>query len=330
MKKILPFLLCLLMSVTAMAGETYTFEDTYRYNGNVTNKGDGAGKVVITDNEDGTYDVSISGIVIYYKDLGTTTFRNVPGTVKNGFTKLSSNMEFMEGEVENSGFNCGETKMTIEGAFKGDECYLYLAGKFQGWSDNPSEIWFGTELEPDAIVYKVKAAVTYGDDTVMHDNDEIRITDNGDGTMKFAYMKFTIAESNILVADYTIYNIAVSDADADGFKSFSSKGPAKVTNLGAFSANSGLNTNLDIPATVSGRFNDTDLDATGEWMVSGSGTAPYAKFNISTTETAISAVKAGNAAVEGIYSATGVKYNKLQKGLNIVRKGGKTFKVMGK
>ncbi len=329
MKKILPFLLCLLMSVTAMAGETYTFEDTYRYNGNVTHSGDGAGKVVITDNGDGTYNVSISGIFIHV-DLGTTTFKNVPGTTKNGYTKLSSNMEFLEGEVEGSGFNRGATKMTVEGAFKGDECYLYLAGTFQGWSDNPFEIWFGTELEPDAIVYKVKAAVTYGDDTVMHNDDENRITDNGDGTMKFTYMKFTIAESNILVGDYTIYDIAVSDADNEGFKSFSSNGPAKVTNLGAFSANSGISSELDIPASVSGRFNDTDLEATGEWMVSGSGTAPHAKFSISTTETAISAVEASNAAVEGIYSATGVKYNKLQKGLNIVRKGGKTFKVMGK
>ena len=41
--------------------------------------------------------------------------------------------------------------MTVEGAFKKDECYVELAGKFQGWSDNPFQIWIGSPVEPDAF-----------------------------------------------------------------------------------------------------------------------------------------------------------------------------------
>ncbi len=329
MKKILPFVLFLLMSVTAMAGNSYEFEETYRYDGDVTHAGSGLAKVVITDNEDGTYTIAISGMTCYV-DLGTITFKNIPGKELRGITSFSSDMDFVEGEVVGSGFNRGETKMTVDGAFKKDECYVALAGKFQGWSDNPFQIWIGSPIEPDAIVYKVKAEITYGDDTVTHDADEVRIIDNGDGTMKFIYPQFTIAESNIVVADYSISNIAVSDADENGFKTFTSTNTAKIANPSSFAAGSGLSTELDLPAALSGRYSEKSIEVKGEFMVSGSGTAPKAKFVISNLETGISAVEANNAATDGIYSATGVKYNKLQKGLNIVRKGGKTFKVLKK
>lgn len=329
MKKILPFVLFLLMSVTAMAGNSYEFEETYRYQGDVTGKGDGLATVVITDNEDGTYTIAISGMQCYV-DLGTITFKNIPGKETRGITRFSSDMEFVEGEVVNSGFNRGETKMTVEGAFKKDECYVELAGKFQGWSDNPFQIWIGSPVEPDAFVYKVKAEITYGDDTVTHDADEVRVIDNGDGTMKFVYPQFTFAESNIVVGDYSVSNVSVSEADENGFKKFTSYNSAKLANPSAFAAASGLSPELDLPTIISGRYNEKSIEMKGEFMVSGSGTAPKAKFVISNLETGISAVEANNAATDGIYSATGVKYNKLQKGLNIVRKGGKTFKVLKK
>lgn len=329
MKKILPFVLFLLMSVTAMAGNSYEFEETYKCQGDVTGKADGLAKVVITDNEDGTYNIEISGMKVYV-DLGTITFKNIPGKETRGITRFSSDMEFVEGEVVGSGFNRGETKMTVDGAFKKDECYVALAGKFQGWGDNPYQIWIGSPVEPDAFVYKVKAEITYGDDTVTHDADEVRVIDNGDGTMKFVYPQFTFAESNIVVGDYSISNIAVSEADENGFKTFASTNTAKIANPSSFAAASGLSTELDLPASLSGRYSEKSIEVKGEFMVSGSGTAPKAKFVISNVETGISAVEANNAATDGIYSATGVKYNKLQKGLNIVRKGGKTFKVLKK
>lgn len=329
MKKILPFVLFLLMSVTAMAGNSYEFEETYKCQGDVTGKADGLAKVVITDNEDGTYNIEISGMKVYV-DLGTITFKNIPGKETRGITRFSSDMEFVEGEVVGSGFNRGETKMTVDGAFKKDECYVALAGKFQGWGDNPYQIWIGSPVEADAFVYKVKAEITYGDDTVTHDADEVRVIDNGDGTMKFVYPQFTFAESNIVVGDYSVSNVSVSEADENGFKKFTSYNSAKLANPSSFAAASGLSPELDLPTIISGRYNEKSIEMKGEFMVSGSGTAPKAKFVISNLETGISAVEANNAATDGIYSATGVKYNKLQKGLNIVRKGGKTFKVLKK
>lgn len=330
MKKILPFVLFLLMSVTAMAGNSYEFEETYRYQGDVTGKGDGLATVVITDNEDGTYTIAISGMQCYV-DLGTITFKNIPGKETRGITRFSSDMEFVEGEVVNSGFNRGETKMTVEGAFKKDECYVELAGKFQGWSDNPFQIWIGSPVEPDAFVYKVKAEITYpADATVTHDADEVRIIDNGDGTMKFVYPQFTITEGNVVVGDYSVSNVSVSEADENGFKKFTSYNSAKLANPTSFAVAAGLSPELDLPTIISGRYSEKSIEMKGEFMVSGSGTAPKAKFVISNLETGISAVEANNAATDGIYSATGVKYNKLQKGLNIVRKGGKTFKVLKK
>jgi hypothetical protein len=333
MKKILPFFLFLLMSVTAMAGVTHEYEDTYRCVGDMTcPKGtDGSGKVVITDNEDGTYDIQLSGLYVYV-DLGTITFKGVPGTTENNITTLSSDMNFVDAEVVGSGFNRGATSMTVEGQFNDDECYLYLEGQFQGWSDNPFMITFGSKIELPATVYNVPAKVTYGDVTVSHDSDEIRITNNGDGTIKFAYMKFTIAESNILIADYAVDQIPVGDTDEEGYTSFAttSDNVAKASNISSFAASSGIAAELDLPVTVSGRFNDTNVEAKGEFKISGSGTAPTASFVVGSTATAISSIEASNAAVEGIYTATGVKCNQLQKGFNIIRKGGKAYKVMYK
>ncbi len=336
MKKILPLLLCLFMALPTMAAVQHEYEDVCYMLGtwSTSVKGKGnemSGKVVVTDNENGTYDVAISGLYLYF-DLGTTTFKNIPGTTTNGVTTFSSNMEFVDGEVEGSGYNRGKTSMLVEGAFSEDECYLYLEGTFQGWADDPMKITFGSPVETPSTPYTVTAEVTYGDVTVTHDADEVRITDNGDGTIKFAYTQFTISEANIVIADYSVDAIPVGEADADGFRSFAttSDNKATVKNIGSFGASSGLAEDLELSVTVSGRFNGTTIEAEGQFQVSGSGTAPMASFSVKSVAAGISAVETGNTAVEGIYTVAGVKSNKLQKGLNIVRKGGKTYKVMVK
>ena len=290
-------------------GSCFNGEVAYSYYGDVTYGGNGLAKVVITDNEDGTYNIAISGMAVstgnLQIDLGTITFKNIPGKELRGITSFSSDMEFVEGEVVGSDFNRGETKMTVDGAFKKDKCYVELAGKFQGWGDNPFRIWIGSPVEPDAFVYKVKAEITYpADATVIHDADEVRIIDNGDGTMKFIYPQFTIAESNIVVGDYSVSNVSVSEADENGFKKFTSYNSAKLANPSSFAAASGLSPELDLPTIISGRYNEKSIEMKGEFMVSGSGTAPRARFVFDSTPKPV--VYTGNAS--SLYNGTSTDF----------------------
>ena len=289
-------------------GSCFNGEVAYSYYGDVTYGGNGLAKVVITDNEDGTYNIAISGMAVstgnLQIDLGTITFKNIPGKELRGITSFSSDMEFVEGEVVGSDFNRGETKMTVDGAFKKDKCYVELAGKFQGWGDNPFRIWIGSPVEPDAFVYKVKAEITYGDDTVTHEADEVRVIDYGDGTMKFVYPRFTIAESNILIGDYTISNISVTEPDENGYRNFTSNNAAKIANPSSFAAASGLGPELDLPTIISGRYNEKSIEMKGEFMVSGSGTAPRARFVFDSTPKPV--VYTGNAS--SLYNGTSTDF----------------------
>ena len=284
-------------------GSCFNGEVAYRFYGDVTGKGDGLATVVITNNEDGTYNIAISGMKLYV-DLGTITFKNIPGKELRGITRFSSDMEFVEAEVVGSGFNRGETKMTVKGAFKKDKCYVELAGKFQGWGDNPFQIWIGSPIEPDAFVYKVKAEITYGDDTVTHEADEVRVIDYGDGTMKFVYPRFTIAESNILIGDYSVSNVSVSEPDENGYRNFTSNNAAKIANPSSFAAASGLGLEQDLPTIISGRYNEKSIEMKGEFMVSGSGTAPRARFVFDSTPKPV--VYIGNAS--SLYNGTSTDF----------------------
>mgnify|MGYP004503649041 CR=1 FL=1 len=90
MKKILSLLVLLVMTLTAFAKD-YTGHRTVTYGYNTPTESDDA-VVSITDNGDGTYNVTFNDVInvsgSYRDNYGTYTFSNVEGTTANGYTTI--------------------------------------------------------------------------------------------------------------------------------------------------------------------------------------------------------------------------------------------------
>lgn len=332
MKKFFTLFILALLSMTAMAGETKSFYDNLHWSGspgvsgtNENHAHDFFTTVEITDNEDGTYDVKFTNIKIFV-DCGSLTFRNVPGEKDGNITRFSTDVTLIEGEVEGSSFNRGRTIMTVEGAYKNDECYVYTAGTFQGWSDSPMVFEFGSQVEADPVVYHPAAKVSFANQTVEHDADEIQVISKGDNLYKITYKNFTFAKSNMTVGDYIMDNVRAYSAG--NMLVFDFYNPAKLANLGDYGQSVGFVEGMQLPAKFTGSFTDTEFDAEGTFQVTSSGTATVVLGN--GVPTSIKGVEDDATAKEEVFSATGMKLDKMQKGLNIVRKGGRTVKVMNR
>lgn len=331
MKKILPLFLFLLLSVAAVAGETKTFYENVHWSGDSRITGDNAdGKydffsnILVTDNEDGTYDVCIEYTKIWV-NCGSITFRNVQGTTANGFTTLTSNGEKLTAEVVGSEFNRGETTMTLEGAFNSDNVYLYLSGTFQGWGDDPFTITVGAPVEADPVIYTVSSEVSFANATVNHPSDQIYVIPRFENKYKIIYKNFTFSEANAVMGDYLIDAIPTHTED-DGYTYFDYQGSAMLDNLGDWAINVGFTKSSVVPVKIKGKFNDTSIEGEAEFQVSYAATSTV-KFSSITN--GINGINANNTTSE-VFSATGMKLGGLQKGINLVRTNGKVKKVLVK
>lgn len=90
MKKILSLLVLLVMTLTAFAKD-YTGHRIVTYGYTTPTESDDA-VVSITDNGDGTYNVTFKDVINvsdnYRDNYGTYTFSNVEGTTANGYTTI--------------------------------------------------------------------------------------------------------------------------------------------------------------------------------------------------------------------------------------------------
>lgn len=343
MKKILHLFLFLLLSVAASAGETLTFNDLLHWSGDDSTFGSGSNSkgtwdfmtdVKVTDNDDDTYTIEICNFRMFGKvDCGNAIFRNVPGTSKGNIVTLSTGGEKIDGEIVGGQYAGFETKMTVEGAFlrSGDQIYLHLEGKFEGWADDPFKIYFGVPIEGDPIIYKEPAEITYANLTTSHEADKIYLIEdiNNEGTYKLIYKDFTFTSNNFSMGDYEVAEVKPTEGE-DGYKHISYNGMAKLANLGTYAAQVGFYTGQEVPFKIDATFNDTRMQADVTLRVSATSEATV-KYGVDPSEwvsTAINGVETDSNAKTEIFTIGGVKVNGLQKGLNIVRRGGKTIKVI--
>lgn len=339
MKKLLSLFISVLLAATAMAGETKTFYDNLHWEGDVSlnqnGKHDLLANVEITDNEDGTYDITLKDVFIY-RSIGDVLFYNVPGETKGLSVVLSSKGEPVEGVVHSTGtddkdrrWDGAKCSMTIEGMFRGDDAYLYISGNFAGWSDNPFIFVFGVQMDAVSAIYKEPCKVTYAGEPTNHANDEIDLVDNGDNTYKLIYKDFKFSANDIELSDYVIDKLEVTESE--GRRHFSYNGLCKLKNLAEFATQVGFREGQEIAISLSGVFDDTHMYVTGTVPVAATATADIVYgTDPSTWVTGISDINATNNADTQIFTVSGMKANRLQKGLNIVKTGGKTKKILVK
>lgn len=146
MKKILSLLALLVMTLTAFAKD-YTGHRTVTYGYNTPTESDDA-VVSITDNGDGTYNVTFNDVInvsgSYRDNYGTYTFSNVAGTTTDGLTTID--LTGLTVAIANCdlGLTSGEDA-TLLAKFNDEKAYAEFSAKIGGYYKSLISAEFGVD-----------------------------------------------------------------------------------------------------------------------------------------------------------------------------------------
>ena len=146
MKKILSLLALLVMTLTAFAKD-YTGHRTVTYGYTTPTESDDA-VVSITDNGDGTYNVTFKDVINvsdnYRDNYGTYTFSNVEGTTANGYTTID--LTGLTVAITNCdlGLTSGD-EATLLAKFNDEKAYAKFSAKIGGYYKSSISAEFGKD-----------------------------------------------------------------------------------------------------------------------------------------------------------------------------------------
>ena len=146
MKKILSLLVLLVMTLTAFAKD-YTGHRTVTYGYNTPTESDDA-VVSITDNGDGTYNVTFNDVInvsgSYTDNYGTYTFSNVEGTTTDGLTTID--LTGLTVAIANCdlGLTSGD-EATLLAKFNDEKAYAKFSAKIGGYYKSLISAEFGED-----------------------------------------------------------------------------------------------------------------------------------------------------------------------------------------
>lgn len=146
MKKILSLLVLLVMTLTAFAKD-YTGHRTVTYGYNTPTESDDA-VVSITDNGDGTYNVTFNDVInvsgSYRDNYGTYTFSNVAGTTTDGLTTID--LTGLTVAIANCdlGLTSGD-EATLLAKFNDEKAYAKFSAKIGGYYKSSISAEFGVD-----------------------------------------------------------------------------------------------------------------------------------------------------------------------------------------
>lgn len=146
MKKILSLLALLVITLTAFAKD-YTGHRTVTYGYNTPTESDDA-VVSITDNGDGTYNVTFNDVInvsgSYRDNYGTYTFSNVAGTTANGYTTID--LTGLTVAIANCdlGLTSGD-EATLLAKFNDEKAYAKFSAKIGGYYKSLISAEFGVD-----------------------------------------------------------------------------------------------------------------------------------------------------------------------------------------
>lgn len=146
MKKILSLLALLVITLTAFAKD-YTGHRTVTYGYNTPTESDNA-VVSITDNGDGTYNVTFNDVInvagSYTDNYGTYTFSNVEGTTTDGLTTID--LTGLTVAIANCdlGLTSGD-EATLLAKFNDEKAYAKFSAKIGGYYKSSISAEFGED-----------------------------------------------------------------------------------------------------------------------------------------------------------------------------------------
>ena len=146
MKKILSLLALLVITLTAFAKD-YTGHRTVTYGYNTPTESDDA-VVSITDNGDGTYNVTFNDVInvsgSYRDNYGTYTFSNVAGTTANGYTTIDLTGLTVAFANCDLGLTSGD-EATLLAKFNDEKAYAKFSAKIGGYYKSSISAEFGVD-----------------------------------------------------------------------------------------------------------------------------------------------------------------------------------------
>lgn len=359
MKKIFTLLFLVFATLTAMAQEK-TITVT-----NVMTTTDGSSAqpltredqtVVLTKNADGTWDLTMKDLAAPTFTIGDITFKgvnvedqgysvyyitanNIPGTVTSKSSKYNGAELYLQinGTAELSENGAGAQTIDFE-LFNLDDDEFYLKGLFAPASEEePEEIvqTYFMGKSGDASCPGIAELYLYAD----QETGEITklgvagladvSTTIGYGLINIEGVGFTMDETD---GSITLKNTDETTAATEEGDPFTVK---------SFDINIKPDYGTGDSDLDDGDLGDEDPDVTpgldSQFIVSGTiviadpTTGADVTYTLSTDEsilTAIKSVKNDSNAASGIFSVDGMKLDKIQKGLNIVRMNGKTVKII--
>lgn len=146
MKKILSLLVLLVMTLTAFAKD-YTGHRIVTYGYTTPTESDDA-VVSITDNGDGTYNVTFKDVINvsdnYRDNYGTYTFSNVEGTTANGYTTIDLTALTVAITNCDLGLTSGD-EATLLAKFNDEKAYAKFSAKIGGYYKSSISAEFGKD-----------------------------------------------------------------------------------------------------------------------------------------------------------------------------------------
>ena len=146
MKKILSLLVLLVMTLTAFAKD-YTGHRIVTYGYTTPTESDDA-VVSITDNGDGTYNVTFKDVINvsdnYRDNYGTYTFSNVEGTTANGYTTIDLTGLTVANTNCDLGLTSGD-EATLLAKFNDEKAYAKFSAKIGGYYKSSISAEFGKD-----------------------------------------------------------------------------------------------------------------------------------------------------------------------------------------
>ena len=270
------------------------------------------------DYTDGFADITIKNIQFATAgdtDMGTLTLKEVPYT-KDGadFVLDATGLKASLEDTPTIGLK-DWTDISVTGKVSGENIYLEISGKTAGMD---VQLVYGEPIA-EAVVYTDKMVVSNDGTDETSEDAQLSVRNDGDGT-------YTISLFNIGGQEKLSFKANGTTSD-DGVTTYTAN-EAEALMSGVWDGYTAYVTISDACSKGDKFYGDFYLDFGGYASSYGAAYAYFVTFG-DDTEVSIATPNATQSVIEAIYNVNGMRMNKLQKGINIIRTtNGKTKKVM--
>ncbi len=361
MKKIFTLLFFVMATLTAMAGTSFTVTNPMTIIDNDQNSTlIDEQTVEVIQNEDETWSLKFCNLISYSSTIGDITFNGVTVTDK-GYSVYSLQSNNAEGTVTDAASPYyGKTLILQLDGELSPKGYGSQAFTFEIFCEDDEDIYFQGSFSPDeGYVDGIIVPVYFlgkSDKGSCNGSAEMGVINEADGSVSFSIDALTNVDNGESYGAIVLSGLEMGMGDEDGVYTLQAENAEAQTTEGVSITVKKLDIELvsnagpavgddddmgfgDDDMGFGGDDDDMGVGGEEEWSVNGTlvitdpTTGSDFTYQLSTDEGLVTAIKTAKTNTNGTteyFSVNGAKLSGAHKGLNIVRKDGKTVKVMVK